>query len=324
MAATYGRTSKKIKYPALLCLSFLVSIFGFSYLFSGAYQLGDQVFYRALYAELEHASIEDVSSLQLFYTGSSEPIYGLLAWVGSRLSIEKDIYFSVINSLFCLTLLKVLLRNLVEKLYIALSFLNFYLFVLIGPAERLKVAFFFVLLAMVVPKIITRVSLLAAALLSHFQIIIVIGSWLASLTSRMLSGNIIQKIKLIKFLLGGAALSISCAWFFSAFSSELGSKFEAYHANHGIASIFSISLLAAIAIVILKKRLEVLLSLFATGVAASFVGSERVNMIAFFLFSFFVIKERRAGHPLVIALMVYFAVKGVIFVTKVFLLGTGF
>ena len=75
---------------------------------------------------------------------------------------------------------------------------------------------------------------------------------------------------------------------------------------------------------IFPKKSELLAVLVFTAFAASLVGSERINMIAFFLFSYYVIAWRKTSNLFVLLLMVYFAIKGVFFVIDVFTYGTGF
>lgn len=87
---------------------FLIIFVPSSYLYLSAYRFGDQVYYRDLYLNLADAPVGDILLLQSFYTGSGEPLFGLIAWVGAKLSIEKDVYFSVLNALFGLALLRFL------------------------------------------------------------------------------------------------------------------------------------------------------------------------------------------------------------------------
>lgn len=316
--------AKKTKFRPIAYLFFLTVAFAFSFVFSSAYRLGDQVFYRDLYSNLAAAGINEIPYLQLFYTGSSEPLYGLIAWVGAQLSIDKEVYFSGINSLFCLVLLHLLRKNSATVLYVVLVFLNFYLFVLLGPAERLKTALLFTIMGAMVASRQARYGLLIAAFLCHFQTFILIGSRIAGLASRISVGHFLKKKTASLIFVGGPALFILSAWFVSRFSDALISKFESYRGEHGVSSIFDIAILMLISLIILKRKFEALLTLSATGVAASLLGAERINMIAFMLFSYFAVSERRTGHPIVIAIMIYFAIKGLIFAGSVFMYGTGF
>jgi hypothetical protein len=317
----YNNNSKLL---ILFYLIFSVAVFAFSLLFSEAYQLGDQIFYRQFYAALAHSSIEDVSPLQLIYTGSGEPLYGLIAWIGAKLSISKDVYFSIINSILCLVTLIFLLRNTAAPIYIFLIFANYYLFVLFGPAERLKVAFLFTTIAAATTSKNVKYAALSSALLCHFQTFILLGSRVFGLISMMHIRHLKKKKIIVSIAIGGIASIILVEWFFWRFSSLIFEKLEAYRSNHGAASISNILILMVLSIFILKRRFDALLTLSACSIAAIIVGPERVNMIAFTLFSYFTVIDKRTGHPAVIALMIYFAIKGVIFVADVFMRGTGF
>lgn len=303
---------------------FFIVVFTFSFYFSSAYQLGDQVHYRAFYYDLQTASIDQILFLQLVHIGSSEPLYGLIAWLGAYASIDKDVYFSIINALLCLFLLKFLIKNSANIIYITLVFVNFYLLVLMGSAERLKVSFLFVVLAATTPSYRARYMYLFAGLLSHFQNFILVGSRLVGLIPKVFVGNA-DSLKSVALASVGIVLVLTFYnWLPANFLTVINDKFEAYKNNHGILAIKEIVILTVIAIVVLRHKFEAILTFMACGVAASVLGPERVNMIAFILFSYYTVLEHRTNHPLVIAMMFYFAVKGLLFVFDVITRGTGF
>jgi len=303
---------------------FLGFAFWFSYLFSGAYQLGDQVFYRELYSSLADASIDEISANQVFYTGSSEPVYGMVAWFGARLGIDKDVYFSIFNALFCDFLLLLLLRSSAKKLFIILTFSNFYLFVLLAPAERLKMAFLIVLLGLLFKGLKSRLALLGTSFLCHFQMLLLFGAWAFSLVPQIANARWFNKKNIARWLTFSIVFAVIFSWFYSTFAEVLFAKFESYHSGYKLESAFNIIILMALTPLIFRKKWPPLFALLLTAVTAGVVGPERVNMIGFFLFAYFAVGERKTGHSLVVILMLYFAVKGLIFMSDVFRFGTGF
>lgn len=305
--------------------TFFLIVFGsFSYLYLSAYRFGDQFFYQNFYLNLTYAPVGDILFLQSFYTGSSEPLFGLIAWVGAKLSIEKNIYFSMLNAAFGVSLLLFLKNNAASTLYIILAFLNYYIFVMLGPAERLKVAFLFLLIAINFNSRPVIYVFMLCALLSHFQMgILLLSTLVGTLSKIQLSAPLLKK-KLIRILPVALSASIIGFLLLFLFWPMLLSKIQFYHNESGLLAIAKISLLMMCALAILKQKIQILLILAATMVFASVLGAERINMIAFFIFSFFVIKQQKTDHLLILLMMSYFAVKGLYFVGNVYVYGTGY
>jgi hypothetical protein len=306
-------------------LIFSLVIFVLGFWFSSAYQLGDQVLYRDFYSDLDGVSILEIPALQFSYTGSSEPLYGLISWIGADLlSFNKDIYYSIINTILCVSLLRFLLTNSASKFYIVLVFFNYYLFFLLAPAERLKLSILFLMLATLARIHLIKYIFLAGAILSHFQILILLMARSAEFIPQWIANYKLKKSKFRSAAFMLVVFVILANYFISEFYFALLSKFQAYSQGGGLASIVEILLLSFISLIVLRKRYNVILSFLVCALAAYILGSERINIVAFLLFSYHVIVDRRTKHPLVIALMIYFAAKGVIFVSSVYSYGTGF
>lgn len=195
---------------------------------------------------------------------------------------------------------------------------------MLGPAERLKIAFLFLLIAINFNSRSAAYISMLCALLSHFQTGILLGSRFVGLVSTIQLRAPLAKKDLIRFLPIVIAGSIVGVWFLSVFSSSLLAKIEFYSNEHGLLSIANISVLMLCTLAILKQKIEILLTLAAVAVAASVLGPERLNMVAFIIFSFFVIKQRKTGNPIILLMMGYYAVKGLCFVADVFVSGTGY
>ncbi len=302
----------------------LIVFSAFSYLYLSAYRFGDQIAYRNFYLNLTYAPLGDILFLQSFYTGSSEPIFGLIAWVGIKLSIEKNIYFSILNALLGIALFRFLKNNGASSLYIILTFLNYYMFVMLGPGERLKVAFLFLVIAVSFNGRYLAYLFMLCALLSHFQMgILLLSRFVGLLSTIQLNVHLVKK-ELVKILPVVLAASIVGFVFLYEFSSVLLSKIEFYQNNRGLLAIANIFLLMMCTLIILKQKIEILFTLAAIAIAAYVLGSERINILAFFIFSFFVIKQQKTSHPLILLMMSYLAIKGLYFVRDVFVFGTGY
>lgn len=308
-------------YFCVHCL-FLSYTFFFSLIFSRAYLYGDQIYYRELYESLASASIYEIRQLQLILTGSAEPLYGLVAWLGAQVMADKDVFFSIINTFFGLLLLRLLLKNSASAPFIVLLFLNYYVFVLFGPAERLKVSFMFLLFAISRDRLSSKLLFVCAAIFSHFQSTILLS---AHYVGRLGFFKLTKRFRVRAIFVGVLVISVVIYFLATAFLAVLLEKVRIYGSARGIESLSQLAFLCVICFVVLKRRRkEVIQSNLSLSVAVMILGPDRVNMIAVVLFVYAVIIEQKTRHPIVLGLMGYFAVKGIIFVLAVFQKGTGY
>lgn len=306
-------------------LLFALFSFIFSLLYSKAYQLGDQVFYHAFYDSLSSAKIIEVLKLQLAFTGSSEPVYGILTWVGAQIFQDKDVFFSFINTIFILSLLHFLVRNSASPIFCMLMFLNFYVVVLLGSAERLKVSFTFLLLACLASGFTAKALYISAASITHFQTLILLLARAFGFLVKVKFSRVVRARTIVLSIFGFSLILIIMSAILFLFSNALLDKARAYSSDRGIESVRELLILTIATIFVLKrKKLEGVLSIVSLFAAAILVGPERVNIMGFILFSYFVVVERRTKHPVVLIMMLYFAIRGVIFTVNVFNNGTGF
>lgn len=145
---------------------FLISL-PLLHLYSG----GDQVHYTAYYDYLANKNLLQAYLSQHEYLGSSELVYPLIAWIGSNLGLDKVLYFSFWNATLLLFIGILLLKHNASATFIFLTLFNFYLFVLLTGAERLKFAYIFLLLAALTQNS-SRLIMIGAAIASHLQALI--------------------------------------------------------------------------------------------------------------------------------------------------------
>jgi len=203
---------------------------------------------------------------------------------------------------------------------------NYYIFVLLGPAERLKVSFLFLLAAASGERFTRTLLFLGAATFSHFQTLILLAARLSGHLASFKFSRFIRLRLIVPFGLGALIVVSAMSYFLSSpFLPALLGKVEAYRGERGIESLRELSILGILALFVLKsKKAEFVLIILTLFAAAILLGPERVNMIGFVLFIYFVILERQSNHPAVLSLMGYFSVKGMFFVNAVFERGTGF
>lgn len=318
---THGvKSNSRYNYPLVAV------IFAASYIFSQwvfqYYTGGDQAHYTALYESLRWSQISQISDLQYQYTGSTEPLYGVIMWFFASFA-EKIEVISIVNAIFISATFIVLRKNKAGILFTFLIFTNFYILVLLTSAERLKFGYLFAILIVLLPPI-WRIGAAVAALLSHYSIAII-----------LLSIAFPQKyIELLKsFKKGGWSSFKSVLLFILTFSSFLAFAFiyrdqlttkATHYQSYDPADLVQGTVLFAIALFICNDRLNAILTLSLPLMATFVLGGDRVNMLTISVFIYLVLRDEKTRHPAVLIVMAYLSYKSIDYMQNVLAYGTGF
>lgn len=305
----------------LLILSPL--FFLISYTLTVPYVKGDQEFYRAFYTQLTHAQFSEIMILQLINTGSAEPLYGILMWIGSNIGIDKDVYIGIFNTVLFCAIFYFLRKNNSSILFASLVLSNYYLVVMLTSAERLKFSYIALTIAALQLPFGRKIWGLIS-IFFHFQSLILISSKIAGRLSKTTLKRRISRRNLAIFFLGSILSIAALAVFLRAFSGIITAKLLVYANSAEIFGFLSTLLLMILSVFIFKSKKEVLTSLAICALFSIIVGPERVNMIAVTAFIYFVVTERKTSNPLAIGLMLYFSVKTIDFVQQIFQYGNGY
>ena len=279
------------------------------------YLYGDAAHYQRYYDSLAGRDLIWALEAQSDYLGSSELVYPIIAWLGSNSLIERYILMAALDGAMYAIIFNALRVYRCHPVFIALFMTNFYVIILATSAERLKIAYIFLFLAlMTVGRF--RVLCMALAPLSHFQSLITHGSvfiwhFFSYLSARM------------KVIIGAgmAAGSLALLYFFSG---ALVAKFSSYQGQGGLLDIVSGLALCGLALAIFQNRVRVFAT-FAPLIVLTFVlGSERMNMVTFTTFIYLCLVEKKTRHPAVLSIMFYFSFKSFAFIENVLKYGTGF
>lgn len=314
----------KIKKIILIVVLLILFFYLYSTFLLLPYTLGDQVHYWRFYEALANSNAKDVMFLGRGYVGSVEPISSYLLWLGAILGIEKNSFISILNVILLLGLM-LLLRKYKVPLHVYLFvFSNFYIIVLMTSAERLKIAYIFLVYAALVPGKLGLLLALASPL-AHLQSFIFLAGLAASKASDNMR-SIFGRMRLDKRALVSLVVFVPIAGLvFVLLQDGIMSKAKSYMVSAGaISELFQVVLLAGVSFFVVKDRVRMGLMLITMTVAIFLLGGMRVNMIAFTLFVYLMILEGRLHHPLVLALFAYFSLKSVFFVMNIFIYGNGF
>jgi len=313
------------KTDTLIALFLLPVFYLASYALIVAYIGGDQVHYRSFYELASHA--ESISSLFYFglsSLGAAEPLSLIILAAGALAGINKDVWISILNT-FLLALLFIFLRKNQTNYSLVFLFLSsFYTVVLMTGAERLKIAYVFLLLAAITDGRFRILALLAASF-SHFQSLILIAGLVALRLEEPLK-IFFRRLALTRQVLGQILmLMLAGAIFFYFFSSVILSKLEHYLTlNIQPIELVQILVLVVSMLIYSRNRFRFILAMIPFFPAVLLLGGDRVNMIAFTVAMYMAISERSQNNLIVYLIMIYMTVKAIPFVQGIFLYGDGF
>lgn len=235
-----------------------VLFFIISNLLTTPYVAGDQEFYRAFYENLETARFSEVAFFQYVNTGSAEPLYGIVMWVGAVNGIDKDVYISIFNTLLCLCIVLFLIKNKASVPFCVLIFSNYYLLVILTSAERLKFSYIFLAIAAVYYSSLKGKLWLLIAPLFHFQSFILIISRSVGLLSVIRIKRKIKYSSLLVFSGLFVVISVLTLLIYKVFIAYLVGKVNAYSDFGGLLGLVNIAILAIISTFIFKKIMKLL------------------------------------------------------------------
>lgn len=305
---------------------FLISpaLFGFSYFLISSYLYGDQVVYRKLFEALSSAQLSEVLDLSRANVSGSEPISAILLWVGASLGFDKDVYISIFNVGLMLGLFYFLRINRAPWYVIVLVLTNYYLLVLLTGAERLKFAYFFLMLA-ACSKGKHRIFFLAISPLAHIQSVILLAGIAAGYTSDVVRVFFDRWVIPKKYFYLGAIIALLSSFFVLFFGQNAFSKAALYmRSSDGVSELFQVLVLLVFSLLVSRDRLRILLALLPMIAAVFLLGGNRVNMIAFSVVFYFLVLEKRLSSALSLALLSYLSYKSIGFVKNVILYGDAY
>ena len=318
-----SRVNFKVKFSILLVplvgtIAYFLSVILLTY-----YTSGDQIHYVKLYEEMSSLNyIESLAAAQLL-VGSSEPVSIFLLWLGAYSGIDKVTWISLFNSFLVSALYLVLLRFRVGFLAKFLVLTNFYLYVLLTGAERLKFSYLFLVFSLLVFGS-SRLVFLALALLSHFQTILLFPSL-------FLYSNYREFKRFSYFYVGKKFLAVIflslffLILFFVLFGGGVFLKAQSYVSlDNNILDVIKPLGLVILFCLISKNSFRAFLSATPLILLVLFLGPDRVNMIIVTFVFFIALIEGRVNNPLFLAILFYFSLKTIGFISNIIIYGDGF
>lgn len=293
---------------SILCLALSLYIYPY-------YQNGDQLPYRNFYDNISSYGFLDGMDYYRNQLGSLEPVYFLIVKTFSNI-LDKDLLFSLINSFIAFFLFFNLLKNKVAIYFILSVFLNFYFLVLLFAAERLKLSFLFILMAISFVDL-KRYIFLFFGILTHIQSLFLIFIIL-------FKDNIEDFFRKINFkiIIYGFLFIFALSFFLK---DHILIKLQSYIGSGGFFDTLKASIFVILASLIAPtKWLEILILGLPLVVAAFFVGADRIVMMTYILFLIYGLKYKKGYNILIFLSTLYFCWKGYYFLLNIIQHGNGF
>lgn len=263
--------------------------------------------------------------LERQHLGASEPFYRFLIGMAAYFGVDRILYLSFWNAVLIGSLGYVLIKNRCSLLFGALLLTNYYLIVILGPAERLKFAYLFLVLAFAVDNLKLRFALSAASFFFHTQALIqfvsAAGFWVAS-NIRALA---LAPLRTTLFAMaGGIALGTVLYFFYESVGQSIAFKSAIYSEDSGgITEALQWAMLLIAGLFVFRNRFAYFVGMLPMSVLTVLYGS-RVNVATLSLFVAMAIAEGKTRNLAVLAVMSYMTFKSVGFMVNVVQHGSGY
>jgi len=298
---------------------FAFVFFIISLVISSYYVAGDQAFYREFYENVDFSSFGEAYKFYFNTLSARDPGYFMFIFLFSSW-FEKNILFSLINSMLCYLLFLWLFKNKVNIFIVFILFFNFYLLVLAFAAERLKLAFLVFLWGYYfVGYRRNLIQLFSIGM--HVQMVLFLVSICSGKIANVLFSALRAKVKINVYLI--FALCMVCIMLFFSMD-DLIAKFFIYY-QHGEGAVIKPIFFTIMSILYAgKHRKEAFFASLPIVLVSFFIGSQRITMLSYFIFLYYAIQLKNGLNAGVIISSLFFAVKGILFLNNIFEHGDGF
>ena len=311
--------------PASVALAVAValSVYKLSLFVLPFYTGGDQYYYTLAYNYMPDHSWSASRRFFTNWTGSSEPGYAFLAFMGSRV-MPKIIFSALINAALSFVTLLVIRRFNIGLAMAAVASFTMYWLVLLFSAERLSLAFVFLgLAALSGPRL--RTIFFITAMLSHFSIVVLFGfaffGPVEAVINRQRSSRNRQRLRRI------ATFSAISSVLFIMVGEAATAKLSGYLVGSIGLNLDLIILVGSLLISLLALRtahFEVTVSFTPIIMAALISDGDRLLMFGFIVLFYYGHRSSLTKYLAVFPGTAYMTYIGLIHLSNIFASGNGF
>ena len=326
-----NETSYKISKKTLYFIIFLPVFFIISLILLKNYIYGDQEHYIALYEQFKIIDYNDVRLVAYRTVSSKEIISPYLLWIGAQIGLSKNIFISILNTIFLIGIFLMLKKyNCPWYIYFLVLF-NFYFIVLITAAERLKIAYILITYAVVFRGKIGAFFLILSPF-AHLQSIffLIFGVFFKIFEYfQKHKNNFLLSKNFYKLALG---LLLLILFIYLYLKDPILYKSQKYLTQNLISEIIinkykkiiPFLILLIITLLFSKNRLKYFSCLSLMIIPTLLLEGSRVNMISYTMFFYIMMIENRLKHEFNILILIYLALKSIPFIKNIFINGSGF
>lgn len=317
--------SDNLRFASLIVAASFIIGYIFSLWYLDIYYSGDAYHYNRFYTALYQMPPLYWEGLQREHISSAEPLYRYIIGIGAFFGVDRIHYIAIWNGLLVSLAAFILQKYKSSFIFAMLFFTNYYLFVILGPAERVKFAYIFIFLAVGASSKKIKYFSLLFSVFCHTQALIQFFSSLIYYVFK--ERNDILARPLVAWVLAlGAVLSLGFfGYLFLATASEvLISKSEEYSSNsEGVFEIIEWLLLLSIGLFIYRDKAAYFAGMLPMGIF-TFLYGNRVNIASLAFFAAIALLQGKTKNPLVLGVMAYMSYKSVDFISNVLAYGTGY
>ena len=289
---------------------------------------GDQTTYRMVYEQIGILSFNEAIIFYSKYLTSKEIVHFVFSFIFSSNGIDKDLFIAISNGVLAYVSAAVLLQfNASKIIVVAIILTSFYFNVLYFSAERLKFGFIFLMLSILFrDRKVLFYILSLTSVFGHAQMAI---NYLAVLFSLLMKEfkRLLVSVKMSKNIFIIIFISLIFGVLINNYS-ELGlhmiGKFEAYQKESEFFDIAKILCIMSLTVFYSKKRWEAYFTFVPLVILVSFLGSDRILMIGYFIFLYHAIQVNRGLNLGVISTTIYFSLKSIGYLEGIIYFGDGF
>lgn len=318
----------KISIELLIRNTITILVLLLSLFFSPFYFEGDQVPYNNAYDGIKGVNVLQGYLQYHLYITSDEPIHFLILWIFSNLGIPKDVVMAFANAILANVLTRLFFKWRVSiGIIVFIIFTNFYLLVLYFSAERLKFAFIFFFIAVLLSLRVKKTYLfIVLSILTHVQmLILVLSRFFAMVMQSVVSFFLTLKFKL-KFTKVVFIIILFIPIIF--LSEHILYKLNAYSDNSAskglLLNTFQPLIFLVLSLFYSREKMATFFIFFIIIISSSIVGPERVTMMAYLYFMFYALRINKGINFGVVVTSFYYFAKSIIFVSNVLKNGHGF
>lgn len=327
-----NEASYKISKKNLYFIIFLPVFFIISLILLKNYIYGDQEHYISLYEQFKIIDYKDVRSVAFKTVSSKEIISPYLLWVGAQIGLSKNIFISILNTIFLIGIFLMLKKyNCPWYIYFLVLF-NFYFIILMTAAERLKIAYIFITYAVVFRGKIGAFFLILSPF-AHLQSIffLIFGIFFKFFVyfERHKNNFFLLSKNFYKLAIGVLLLTLVIYLYLKEpilykaqkyLTQDLISEIILYKYH----KILPLILLLIICLLISRYRAKNFFCLSLMIIPTLLLDGSRINMISYTIFFYIMMVENRLGHKFNILILIYLVLKSIPFIKNIFINGSGF